>query len=218
MIPSQILSTVRAQVYETTPAFYTDAEIYSYMWQGEQELTAQIPCTETIDTTSVTSASGTEYYNKPSDVLYIERVEWDNVKLKKIDYRDRDALDSNGYGSALSSGEPYAYYEYGSQIGLYPVPNSINNVTLHYIKEPAAIVTASTSFTIPSFFARHIVDYCLFRMYAKDQDDGRANFHRQQWEINLSRAKQAWSQRQFKDALPVVKDAGNYPETELGMI
>ena len=218
MTPAQILATIRAQVYEETAAFYTDAEIYSYMWQGEQELITQVPCTETRDTTSITSAVDTEYYTKPTGVVYIERVEWDSVKLKKIDYRDRDALDTNGYGGSLSTGDPYCYYEYGAQIGLYPVPQSIKNVTIHYIKAASAIAAGSTAFTIPDYFSHYLTDFCLYRMYAKDQDDGRANFHRQQWEMNVSRAKQAWSQRQTHDALMVVKDDNNYPETELGMI
>jgi len=218
MTPAQILATVRAQVYEATAAFYTDAEIYSYMWQAEQEIANQVVCTEVRDSTSISSVTNTEYYSLPADVLYVERVEWNNTKLKKIDYRDRDSVNGGGYGGDLDKGDPYCYYQYGSQIGLFPVPQEAKTVALHYIQEPAQIVTASSAFTVPSFFAKYIPDFCLSRMYAKDQDDGRAKFHQGLWSGNILSAKQLWSQRQFKDALLVVKDSDKYPETELGMI
>lgn len=217
MTPEQIKDTIRNQVYESTAAFYTDAEIYSYMWQAEQEIAQAIPCTETRDTTSLTSVTSTEYYDLPSSVAYVHRVEWNSKKLKRIDFRDRDTLDYSGYGSSLSEGQPYAYYQWGTQIGLYPVPEDAKNITLYYYKTPTAITTSTTAFTVPDMFTQYIPDYALYRMYAKDQDDGRAQFHRQQWEANIVRAKQKWGQRQTSDYLYVVKDSDMYPETEVGM-
>jgi len=221
MTPAQILETIRNQVYESTAAFYSDAEIYSYLWQAEQEIAELVKCTEARTAVAATSVTGTEYYDLASDVAIVTRVTWDGLKLKKIDYRDRDAVDYTQYGSTLSSGNPYMFYQWGNKIGLYPVPDSAKSIGLHYYKIPDQLVTGtsgSTAFTIPSMFARYLPDYALYRMYAKDQDDGRANFHRQQWEANLTRAHQFWAQRLGDDHLYVVKDTDNYPETELGMI
>lgn len=217
MTPAQILATIRNQVYETTAAFYTDAEIYSYMWQAEQDLAEITKSTEAKDT-SVTSSTGTQLYNVPSTVAYIHRVEWDGVKLKKIDLTEEDALDFNQYGSTKQQGSPNFYFQWGNQIGLYPVPNDAKNVTMYYYAEPSVITSASTAFTLPSILHRYIPDYALYRMYAKDQDEGRAQFHRQQWEANLIRAKQLWSKRMNEDKYWVVRDTENYAQTELGII
>jgi hypothetical protein len=35
MTPAQALTRVRTQINETTAAFWTDAEIYGYMWEAE---------------------------------------------------------------------------------------------------------------------------------------------------------------------------------------
>ena len=217
MTPAQLLATIRNQVYETEAAFYTDAEIYSYMWQAEQEIARVIRCTETVDSSTSTVAD-TEYYSLPSNAEYVYRVEWDGKKLKKIDFTDRDTVDFNQYGSTLDTGRPTFYYLWGNQIGLYPVPDQVKVIKFYYYAIPTVIDENSTALTIPSWLGQYIVDYALYRMYAKDQDDGRASFHRQQWEANLIRAQQSWSKRQSTDNYYVVRDTENYPETELGII
>ena len=37
-VPSEILSTVRNQIAETTAKYYTDAEIYAYMTEAEGKI------------------------------------------------------------------------------------------------------------------------------------------------------------------------------------
>lgn len=217
MTPNEVLSSVRNQVYESDAGFWTDAEVYDYMSQAEQEIADIIECTETIDSTMDTVA-GTQEYSKPSNCQIIKFVRFDNVLLKNIDFREKDALNLNRYGSTDQGGDPDSYYEYGSVIGLYPIPQRIAEIKIYYIALPPRLTISSTTFAIPALFHSYLVDYCLFRMYMKDQDDQRGNLHRQIWEENLNKSRMKWMRKRTANRLFVVKNEDAFNQTELGMI
>jgi hypothetical protein len=217
MTPAQILATVRAQIDEVTADFYSDDEIYAYMWQAEIEINNLTKCAEAIDT-STTTEVGTAEYAKPSDCLLIIRLLWDSNRMKKIDFRELENQEGLTYGHTIAQSQPYAYYEYGNNIGLYPTPNAAKTIKFYHIKQPAVITNVSTAFTIPQDFHHLIPDYCLWRMWGKDQEEPRAGFHKNQWEINLSRAVITWANHRRADKLGVVKDSDTYPNTYAGMI
>lgn len=217
MTPDQVFDTIRNQVYETAASFWSDDEIYSYMWQAEQEIASLVDCTQSYDSSQTTTANEPAY-SKPSDVLYLTRVTWDGVKLKKIDWRQKDSLEIGTYGAADYVGNPTHYVEWGNTITLYPIPDRSASLVYYYIAQPTQITATSTSFTVPQLFHQYLPDYCLYRMYVKDQDDGRAMFHKQLWEENIYKARDKWNRRVSKDFYRVVKDEEEYRQTEWGII
>lgn len=217
MTPQQVIDTVRFQFYETSAKFVSENEIRSYLWQAEQLAASLLECTETTDSTTTTVA-GTQEYTKPTNCSLITRVEWYGVKLKKIDMTDQDAVDGGGYGASLSQGNCDSYYEYGTKIGLYPVPSSAQTLKFFYIAEPTLTTGASTSFTVPGFVTKYLPDYALYRMYAKDQDNGRAGFHNGLWENGLNNMRMEWSRIKRRDNHSVVRCEEFYPSTDLGLI
>ena len=217
MTPAQVLTTVRAQAYETSEGFWNDSEIFSYMWQCEQDIATELGCAQGTDSSTTTVAS-TQEYAKPSDCAIINRLVWDSVKLKKVDLTDQDAMDWQGYGSSITTGQPYAYWEFGANVGLYPIPDSAKTLKFWYTKIPAEVTSASTAFTIEQIFHTCFVDYCLWRMYAKDQDDGRMSFHYGNYQRLFLSAKLKWARRVGADQHQVVRDEMYFPTTELGLI
>jgi len=216
MTPAQIKASIRAQAYETSAAFWSDEEIYAYMWQAECEVAALVECTETTDSTT-TTVSGTVEYAKPTDCLIIKRLTWDSVKLKKITLSDLDAMDGTGYGGTVSTGNPEFYYEHGANVGLYPTPTSAKTLKFWHIKQPTELTAASTTFTVPQLFQHYIPDYCLYRMYLKDQDD-RANTHLKLWDENIGKAISKWKHSQHRDQYSVVRCEENNQVTSIGIV
>ena len=217
MTPQQVVDTVRNQFYETSAKFVGDGEIRSYIWQAEMIAASKVECTETTNS-ATTTVSGTQEYAKPTNCIILTRVEWYGVKLKKIDMVDQDAIDGGGYGSSLSQGDPHSYYEYGTAIGLYPVPSSARTLKFFYLAEPVLTTGNSTSFTVPGFVTKYIADYALYRMYAKDQDNGRTVFHKNVWDNSLFEMKDEWARIRGRDKHNVVRDEDYYPSTDLGLI
>jgi hypothetical protein len=215
MTPAQVLSTCRDQLYEPTPGFWSDAELYTYMWQAEQEIALQIKCTPY--TTALTSVTAQSMYTRPS--LYnIERLTWDSVKLKKIDMTQLDALQRVAYGGLYIIGRPMHYYELASTIGLWPIPSYSATINIWGTQIPAQVTTASSQFTVGEYFHPMLSNYVMYRAVMKDQDDGRTKFFKQQWDQDLIRAYTFWNSRQNADMYNVVREEDSYRTVELGMI
>ena len=161
---------------------------------------------------------GTREYTIPSQFKRLTRVTWDTVKLKKIDLTMVDQNEGTSYGGTPTNGNPTSYYEYAGKIGLSPIPGSIANIKLWGTGTPATITTASTAFSIPDDLADPIADYCLWRMYLKDDDPQRAQICKANWNEGLVEVNDEWRDQKGADAYYVVKDVSDYDNTEQGMI
>lgn len=217
MTPTQIKDSVRNQVYETSASFWSDAEIYTYLWFAECEIAGLIQCTEATDDTTTTVAS-TQEYAKPTDCLIVLRVTYDGAKLKRIDLTDQDALDGSAYGGSLSTGNANSYYEFGDNVGLYPIPDDAKTLKFWYIKQPTLKTDADIGWDVPTEFEHYLADYALYRMYLKEQDEGRASIHKQLFDQSVARAAQKWRINRERDRHSVVKTEEFYPITGLGLV
>lgn len=212
---STAVQTVRYQFYEATAAFLADDEIRQYLWDGECELARKVECVEVV--TSITASAGVQESTYTSTVEMIKRVTYDDDRLKKIDFRELDALDDDGTGSDVSTGDPTHYYLYGNNtIGFWPKPTTDGVVKIWGNGTPAQITSSSTAFTIPVQFHNYLPDYALYRCYLKDQDDGRGKLHLDLWESNKAKAQAEWHRRKNGDKLNVVKDEYTMATTIMG--
>jgi hypothetical protein len=217
MTPAQILQTIRDQVNEPVANFWTDQEIYNYQWQAECLINNLTKCNEQTDS-SISTLSNVAEYSMPSGVLFVTRVMWDLVRLKKIDFRELENREWLSYGQPIQASEPDSYYIFGNNIGLYPTPNQAQNVKMWGIWQPSILTSSSTSFDIPQYFHHLIPDYCMWRMWAKDQESNNAPFFKTAWQEGLQASVITWNNRLRSDRISVVKDADLYPATLGGMI
>jgi hypothetical protein len=137
--------------------------------------------------------------------------------MKKITLRDKDAMQFNQYGGSDSSGNPYAYYEYGSVIGLFPIPTTEETIKYYYVAKPVDITSSSVEFSIPATFHPYLQDYVLSRAYLKDQDDVRSGWHYNVWQKSIIDCQHLWSRRKSANRFTTVKVEDNYPDTEIGI-
>jgi hypothetical protein len=215
MTPAQALTRTRTQINETTAAFWSDAEIYGYMWEAESLLAGKLGMFQA--TTAVTTVTGTSSYTFPSGYQRVSRLTYDGRKLKKGDFTDRDYLDGTSYGSTLQAGKPEMYVEWGGLMYLYPVPDDAKALRFFGLKVPTEI-TASASFSIPEESIQQMIpDYCVWKCSMKDGEMARGDRHKQAWEANVLRAESIWVDRKAEDRIYAVKDEDEYAGGNLGM-
>jgi hypothetical protein len=217
MTPSDVLTSVRSQLYEPVATFWTDDELRNYMWQAEQEIATTFKCVRV--NTTITSVTAQSMYTRPVDAYYIDRLTWDKVKLKKIDMTDYDALQRVAYGGMYTIGRPMHYVEYNQDsLMLWPIPQYDAPINIQYEKIPSQIVSGTTAFDIPPMFHNMIQDYVLYRALLKDQDDQRAGFFKTAWEKDMQDAWSVWARFKNADRYHVVKEEDTYRTLELGII
>lgn len=106
--------------------------------------------------TSVSTVSGQEYIEKPSDMAQLEFIVINNTKLKNI-----SRLRYNQYtkdNTVHTPGEPFKYTNKNNKIYLYPVPNSVWTVTYEYYSTVANITNLSTEVNLA--FVPILIYYC----------------------------------------------------------
>lgn len=215
MTPAQALARCRQQINETTAAFWSDAEIYGYMWEAESILAGKLGLFQAIS--AHTTVTGTSAYTCPDSMLRLSRITYDGKKLKKADFTERDYLDGTNYGSTPSSGKPQIYTEWGQSVYLLPVPDAAATLNFFYLKAPSEI-TASASFSVKDETLQQMIpDYCVWKCSMKDGELTRADRHQNAWEKNVLRAESMWIDHKMEDRILSVKDEDQFSGGELGM-
>ncbi len=216
MTPAQAYSTVRLQLNEATAAFWSNAEIYGYLWEGECLLAGKLGLFQAI--TAHTTVTGTSAYTCPDNWLRISRITYDGKKLKKGDFTERDYLDGTNYGSTPQSGKPQMYTEWAESVYTFPVPDDAKTLEFFGLKAPAEVVSGASSFSIKDQSLQQMLpDYAIWKASLKDGDTGRADRHKQAWEQNVLRAETIWVDKKAEDRTYAIKDEDDYPGGFLGM-
>lgn len=214
MTPANVVSRVRDQLAETTAAFWTDAEIYRYLTDAEREVNLTVEYN--LVSTAATTVTNTSGYTLPSDCLSLKRITYDGVPLRRVDAykRDIDGLDMPGYGSSGQTGNPTHYYQINNMVYLWPVPQEAKTVQ-YYCHTDTAEVTAAASFTLPPNYHVCMQDYCLYRCFLKDQDQGKSEWYKREYLQGLADAQRREQSRKWGGGFPTIKDVNaNY--TALG--
>lgn len=215
MTPAQALTRVRTQINETTAAFWTDAEIYGYMWEAECVLAGKLGMFQA--TTAITTVTGTSSYTFPAGYQRISRLTYDGKKLKKGDFTDRDYLDGTNYGSTPETGRPEMYTEFAGSVYVFPVPDEAKVLRYFGVKAPTEI-TAAAAFSIPEETIQQMIpDYCVWKCSLKDGELNRADRHKLAWDRSVLMAESIWVDRKSDDRIYAVKDEDEYSGGSLGM-
>lgn len=101
---------------------------------------------------TATSVAGTMYYALPSDFMRVGLVRFDGYVLYKSTIEDLKAKYST---FSSDTGTPVAYFLYGDNIGLYPIPDRGATIDMQYSKMLPTITTSQDTTTSSA------VDDCL---------------------------------------------------------
>jgi hypothetical protein len=214
--PSELYDLIRGMAFDADVSLAGESDLFHYMTVAERIVAKKIPCTETTATDS--TVIDQREYDRPASALKIKRVTWNKVKLKKISINDLDIVEGVSYGGISSSGNVVYYYEYGNVVGLSPLPAAIQELKFWFTLLPPALTSISTAFTIPEEYIDIIPEYCLYRLYLKDDMKGEADRSLNLFNNRILEYQDDWSQRTQEDYIQVVRLDEISPTTDIGMV
>jgi hypothetical protein len=133
---------------------YTTSMVKSYLNVGNQEWCARTNANEKSG--DVTIVSGTDTYALPADFIRDVGLVYDGRPLQRRDMRERTDYD------ATSTGVPEAYWVWGDQVCLYPIPNAVKECTLLYTSSPASMsADADVPGWVPAAYHKALVFYAV---------------------------------------------------------
>lgn len=217
MTPQQIEDAARRKYNSVGSSFFAQAEIWDLIYQAELEVAQETKMLEGRTVVSGGSVAGTQSYAYPTGVLEIKRIEYDGIKLKRIDFREDDRLtlmNSNG----TEQGTPLYYYDWDKTIYFRPIPDtSSEQIRIYYYKEPLIVTSASQTLEIPALFHMCIVDRVVAEMALKDQNTSVADKYFALWYEKHMPAMKRWTRkRRSGDSFGVVRDEDDLAGTVLG--
>jgi len=178
-----VMNRVRRQFGDDSGAQLLDTDIFMWINAGQLEIIKNNKVLKGSATVSTTV--GGETYTFPSDnILTVEALFVNGVPLKSISFPDfqENIIGDTDYDPTYQ-GTPTMYWEWGNELHLYPIPDSINyTLKIFYTKHPADIDAAGDLLSIPDVLFDTLVDFVLARAYEMDEDYTAAQYKNQSLE------------------------------------
>lgn len=173
-----IVTNARTELQETTPGFWTNAELQNWADEAHADLVA---ATRQEASSTLTLVAQTESYALPADFYLVRRVELQSVAGSATNWQELQPLGLNYRQPADPTNTlnlasvPYGYYIFGGKIYFVPVPDQAYSGTLYYYKNatPFASDSDTPSYPegVPAFrFDRLLVLYICAMALRKRQD------------------------------------------------
>jgi len=205
MTPSEIEDAARERYNAVSDPHFSSDMIMDVIYQACVELANE--CNLIENTFQTTSTSGTREYSYPTNAISIRRVEYNGVKLEPASL-EQDPKTS----TTAPSGTPAQYAIWEDTLILFPTPDTTSDtIKVFAYCEPQAVTSTST-LEVPSRYHASIIDFVLSIMYAKDQNEQMATYHRNLWDKSINRIKRAVAKAKRGDQFAVVRDTTSAPD------
>lgn len=178
MIRSEIRTDVRTLLNEPTAAFWTDANLNTYINKANQRVNSIIASTrEDYFTQAATfsTIANTKSYTFPTDCRFIRRMEVystsDASDIEKIDEMKFPRVEMQSDWPFPEPGRPKRYTVYGTQFNLEPIPDGIYTMRIYYDSRKDDLALDSESPSSPSDFHDLIVYWTTVLALAQNKED-----------------------------------------------
>lgn len=215
MTPTDIITAARDMYNATGDSFFSDTLMYNWIWQGCHEFAKKTWLIEA--TSSSSTVAGTQAYAYPTNAIAIKRVTVNGKKLKRITFREDDAITLSNSVSA-TQGYPIYYTDFNSSLALRPIPDSIYTMVTYYYSDQPQITAGTTPIILPALFHFDLVDYVLYRMFMKDKDIESGQFHLQNWLMHIKDGLSYKNRLKRTDSFATVQSEDTLPVTILGEV
>ena|SRR3990167_5900991 len=210
---SDLVTYARQQYNATSDSFFSDTELYSYIYDAQMQLARFTSCIRGTYTQSTVASQ--QEYSMPSDVISVKRVTYDGKRLARISFSEDDMI--TGFNaSTTSTATPSCYAYWNATLYLRPVPSAVATIKIFVYKMPDE-VTATSVLEVPTIYHLDMADYLLHKMAAKDKNYSGAQYFANLWAVSLKRAKDDERKRDRMDAFSSVKDFANLDAMFLGV-
>lgn len=146
------------------------------------------------DVTTITTATGTEFYNLPSDFIRLDLVQLANVNWQ-LGTTNKKTVMMMGVGA---NSQPSQYYIYGNQIGFYPRPDNAYTVNLLYRKR-LPTMTSSVDCAFVSDFDEAIIKYAAYQIWSTTKNSAKAGQAIEDYKMALDTLKMAYQVQDSQD-------------------
>jgi hypothetical protein len=132
-------------------------------------------------------------YAFPTDLLVLRSIRVQSsgtqayIRISPYSLQEFDKY-VNGWDNSLQhTGQPSIYTTYEQKIFLFPTPSADaeNGLKILYSKKPTVVTQASGPLSLPLLYHNAIVDYCLSRAHAMDEDYEASTIHRAQYKEDV---------------------------------
>ena len=192
---------------------YSSATIYGLVDTGHKMLCIQTQALSVSATTQLTANTTT--YTLPTNCMFIEKVTVDKLDGLGEQYISmkttwRLDLEAKTWSIHASSQVPTAYYVYGRELGVYPVPDHTGAILkIYYIKSPTTLDSEDDlifdGMTNMQPYWDLLATYAASKIYLQEGNSGMAQALATEWVGGI------------KDLMSFIRYAPNYtPENIMG--
>ncbi len=213
MTPSDIITSARDLYNASGDSFFADTQLYNWIWQGCHEFARKAWLIEATSTQN--TVAGQQSYSYPTNALALKRVTVNGRKIKRVTGREDDAVTLSNQ-TATTMGWPSYYRDWNYTIYLRSIPDGVYSLGIDYYSDQPQITTGTDTLLIPVVFHFDLVDYLLWRMYAKDQNLASASAHAQLWQEHVKDAKSHKARLKRTDSFATVQSEDTLPVNILG--
>lgn len=196
---------------------WNDSEIYALITARCNEILSVLGLIEATDT-SLTSVTGQQAYNFPTNVHFIKKITYDGYPVSLISLNE---WEQEKTGGTDPSGRPVYWFEWNRQILFTPIPDETGKqITLYCEKEhPLINNTTQTTIDIPSILHTRMLDGVLVDMYAKDLNQSWANFYETKWnQVHMPAFYRYKMNLKYRGKNPPLLDADTATGNDLGVV
>lgn len=180
---------VKGDLGQRATNLITDADIDAWIYEATKLIAKETHWLRKQGT-AINVVSGTALYDLPTDLLALEEVWHNSLRIFPVSVRQIEKWHATENWRALT-GTPTRFYVRGmTAIGLYLTPDTsiTGGLVLHYSYFPTAPATDSDFYTVPTVLDRSILTYGKW-MGAKKDASGelrqRAQDYKLEWEQDL---------------------------------
>lgn len=162
---SDVVADVQAAFGDTSGVQIKTADIARWTNQAQRDIVSRNGFNK--KKADVASVAGTQIYTLPTDIVSIESILFDGIIIAPIGYEAAQ----NQYGAnLLKQGIPSYWYTLGNDIYLYPVPNSVKNISMIYVASPMLVSSENDLLSVPDRYFNTVVQFVLAKAYELDED------------------------------------------------
>jgi len=216
MTPTELASAAR-RAYNANDGdtFFSDIQIYEWIYDAEMALAMEAFVIKTIFTTS--TVVGTREYSYPTNAIKVRKVTYDGENIEEITFREDDLLTGADQDST-STGTPVGFVDFDQVLYLRPIPDAVKTLKIYCYTQPSGVPTASSVLETPDEYHPKIKLYLLAQMSVKDKNYEGARYYQQQWENELVRAGRFEAKKRRGSKARMVQNIDVLPSPIIGTL
>lgn len=203
---SDVLLRVQRQFGDEASVQVSDEDVMRWINDAQKEICVQNDLMQTTGT--AVSIIGTNEYTFPTDMLGLNKLFYNNKKLKYLSREEYDEFVNPQDPNEVATGDPIVYTRWGLKYLVYPRPSAVGTFKLFYTMRPPDVIAVGNGLSLPLEYHMRVVEYCLRQAYEMDEDWDAAAAKATQFDSGLSILKESANSldREFYPTITVLSD------------